>query len=350
MKRIFRFSIVLVIALIGVILACSRQKPDYIGPAYIAAPENFAVTSFTSNMSSISFIPSTSLMYSASFTNSVSWKLTITGNKSGAYHVFEGISNGFTNLQWWGEHDGAFFFKTGETVTATLSFFGTSMVSETTTLVTQAADFKTCGKFSTYGDFENASKITPANKWFAFNSPTPIPNVIQGVASAEIDRNGDTVKAPEGNQYYFIKGKGDQATFVSGIQSTASLSGITPQADNVWVNIYLYGTGDPNAGVEIEYQEADQPGDGIYSPTTDDAFVAYVTLSHIGWKLFSFKYSDLTPTLNADFGGSGNRKHEPNRLRSWDIVLVKKTDPNSPIAVYFDYPIITTGGPFKPCH
>jgi hypothetical protein len=332
------------------VVACNRKVTEYIGPAYLTAPEGFAVLDFKADSASKHFRPSTPLKYSATFTSSVSWTLTLTGNQSGAVHVLNGLSNGFTDLEWWGEHDGVMFFKTGETVTAQLSFIGTSLTATNNTLIAQAANFKTCGKFSAFGDFEITSKITGPNKWFAFNSPTPIPNVVQGVASAEVDRNGNTVKAPEGNQYYFIKGKGNQSTFVSGIQATASLSGLPADTNNVWVNMYLYGTGDPNAGVELEYQEADQPGDGIYDPEVDDAFVARITLDHIGWKLFSFKYSDLTPSLNLKFGGNGNKKREPNRIRSWDIVLVKKTDPNSPIAVYFDYPIITVGGPFKPCH
>lgn len=357
MKRLFKFSLAIVPVLIALVFACTRQKPDYIGPAYISAPEGFTVNNFNSSTSTIDFNPATSMTFSADFSNSVSWTLTLTGQTSGAVHVVKGISNGFPIIEWFGEHDEVNFFRTGENVVATLSFFGTDMKSTTPSPITiiEAPDYKVCGKFSNFGDFEDATKITNTNKWFPFSNPvTPIANVQQGVASAAVDYKGNIVPAAEGLQYYYIKGLGAQPTFVSGMQytNTATLSGLPANADDVWVNIYLYGTGDPNAGVEIEYQEADliggtQPG---YQGTDDDAFVARVTLSHMGWKLFSFRYSDLTPSLNASFGGSGNKIHEPNRLRSWDIVVVKKTDANSPIEVYFDYPIITVGGPFKPCH
>ncbi len=357
MKIIFKFSLALtVFVALAFVLACSRQNPEYLGPAYVSAPEGFAVVSpLTSSNTNPDFNPAVATTFDATFSSSVSWTLTLTGQTSGAVRTFTGISSGFTGLEWWGDHDGVFFFRKGELVTATLSFFGTSMTAEAVAPITivEAPNYQTCGKFSRYGDFEDETRITGANNWFPFSNPTtPIANVLQGVDSVAIDYNGNPVPSVEGKKYYYIKGKGAQATFVSGMQftRTSNLSGLPADANEVWVNMYIYGTGDANAGVELEYQEADFDGAPGYQGTDDDAFVARITLNHVGWKLFSFKYSDLTPSLNADFGGSGNKMHEPNRLRSWDIVVVKKTDPNSAIEVYFDYPIITVGGPFKPCH
>ncbi len=80
----------------------------------------------------------------------------------------------------------------------------------------------------------------------------------------------------------------------------------------------------------------------------DDAFVAKITLNHKGWKLFSFKYSSLLPSINAAFGGSGNKIMEPNRVTILNLVLTKKSDPDSPVELYFDHPIFTVGGPFDP--
>ena len=108
MKQIFKISIILM-----AMFACKRDKADFIGPAYIAAPEGFGVTGFTAP-SSVDFT-SASVSFNATFTSSVSWTLTITGQKSNAVHVMRGISNGFTNLVWTGKMDGVAFFKTGET-------------------------------------------------------------------------------------------------------------------------------------------------------------------------------------------------------------------------------------------
>ena len=352
MKFIIKFSFAVAAVTAFIFSACNRKSADFIGPAYIAAPEGFAVTSFTATQPSIDFTSASPELLNATFTSSVTWILTITGNESGAVHTASGISNGFTNLPWLGDSDGALFFRSGEAVTATLSFFGTEYKANTNINIVTAPDYTTCGTYATSGDFEIDSMIQHKYGWHAFNDPTPIADVVQGVGYKEVDYNGDTVRAAQGHQYYFIRGLGNQSVFVSGIQYTGALMPLLPtNADEVWVNILLYGTGDENAGVELEYQEND-PGRGApgYQGETDDAFVARITLNHKGWKMFSFRYSDLTPSLNLAFGGSGNKIHEPNRLVSFDLVLVKKTDPNKAIEVYFDYPIITVGGPFKPCH
>ncbi len=335
-------------------VACKRDKVDFLGPAFITAPQGFDVPSFTATPSPVDFT-STSVLFNATFTHSVTWKLKVTGQTSGAVQEFSGIAKEINNLAWKGTHDGTTFFRKGETVKATLSFFGTTYTSSIDVVIVKPRNFTTYGTFPLIGDFENPLLVEPqppaySPYWASFNYPTPIPNVVQGVDSVAVDYNGNLVPSVEGKQYYFIKGKGNQSVFVSGIQYFGAVNPILPATpDNIWVNMYIYGTGDPNAGVELEYQEAD--GDGTqagYQGTDDDAFTAKFTLSHTGWKLFSFKYSSLTPSLNADFGGSGNHIHEPAKLASFDLVLVKKTNPNSPIEVYFDFPIITVGGPFNP--
>ncbi len=345
MKTILKYSIVWI-----ALFSCHREKVDFLGPGYIFAPEGFHVTSFTANSSSVNFT-SSSAVFSAAFTHPVSWILTITGTQSGAVHEIRGISSGLDNVEWKGTHDQATFFRTGETVTATLSFYGTSLSSSLPITIAAAPNYTTCGTFARYGDFETPSLITPMNGWHAFNSPVPIPNVEQGIDSVAVDYTGKPVPSVQGKRYYYIKGKGNQQVFVSGVQYTGPLTPVLPaDPDQVWVNMYIYGTGDANTGVELEYQEADFDGTSPgYQGTDDDAFVAKITLDHKGWKLFSFQYSKLTPSLNADFGGSGNKIHEPDRLRSFDLILLKSSKPDSPVEVYFDYPIITVGGPFKPC-
>ena len=347
MKAVFKFSILWTIAALLLVLACKRKDVEFIGPAYISAPEGFAVTSFTATPPSVNFTSGT-VAFNATFTHTVSWTLTITGQQSGAVYQIDGISNGLTNVVWTGVHNGAAFFRTGETATATLSFFGTSLTSSTTVNITQAPDYTTCGQFPTGGDFEAPSQIIPFNAWYPFGGA----NVEMGVDSVAVDYGGNPVPSVQGEKYYFIRGLGTQQVFVSGIQyGGALLPALPDDADNVWINMYIYGTGDPNTAIELEYQEEDFDGTALgYSGTDDDAFVAKITADHKGWKLFSFQYSKLVPSLNANFGGSGNKIHEPDRLRSFDLILLKKSNPDSPVEVYFDYPIITVGGPFVPCN
>jgi hypothetical protein len=338
MKQLLKFSLILII-----MFACKRDHVDYVGPAYISAPAGFGITSFTGNPLSVDFTVD-SVSFDAVFTHPVSWKLTIVGKKSGAVHEIKGTSKSFTNLIWTGKHDGVTFFRKGEKAVATLSFFGTELTGKVIINILEVPDYRTCGKFPIAGDFESDVLIDFPN-WARFNVAE------QGVDSMAIDYNGNLVPSVQGEKYYYIKGLGSQPVFVDGIQYVGSILPVLPATpDNIWVNIFIYGTGDPNCSVDLEYQEADADGTALgYSGTDDDAFVAHITVSHKGWKLFSFKYSDLVPSANLPFGGNGNHIHEPETLQSWDLVLLKKTDPNSPIEVYFDFPIITVGGPFKPC-
>ena len=377
MKLIFKFSIILVVLVFAI--SCHREKKDFIGPGYIEAPDGFAVTSFVSSATLVNFstAPQKTITFDATFSSTVSWVLTITGQESGAVTTYTGTSNGFSGLKWKGAQTNVYFFRNGEDVTATLSFYGTRYTQTLALTIAPkgAPYFKNLGVFSKGGDFEDytighilvsdsTNPITYSNYgWSPFNFPTAIPNVNQWIASNAVDYKGNRVNPVEGLSYYYIKGLGNQSAFVSGMQyepfavppsrnqffsHIQDTLGTNASPDNIWVNIYIYGTGDPNNSVDLEYQEDDLGSSVGYNGASDDAWVAHLTLDHKGWKLFSIKYSDLVLTSNKLFGGSGNHIKEPSRLYAWDLVLIKKTNPNSPVEVYYDYPIITVGGPFKP--
>jgi hypothetical protein len=364
MKPIFKFSILLM-----VMFACHRDKVDFAGPATISAPEGFAATGFTAITAtppSVNFITD-KVLFNATFTSSVSWIITIIGQKSGAVHEIKGLSKGFNNIIWTGKNDGSILFSTGETVTATLSFYGIPLTSSTTVNITGVPNYSTCGIFAKFGDFESPPKIGSPN-WNRFMAVGSHQGVAghnangAGLDSLAIDRHGNPVQPFQGNNYYCIKGLGTQSVFVDGIQALKfqTPTPLLPADPNhVWVNMYIYGSGDANAGVDLEYQEADVSNGpppnyqgtehSGYQPAEDDAWVAHITLDHIGWKLFSFRYGSLGPSSDILHGGNGNKIQEPNKLQSFDLILLKRTDPNSPVEVYFDFPIITVGGPFTPC-
>jgi hypothetical protein len=385
MKHILRLSTFVVIALISVALACSRQNPEYIGPAYIAAPDGFNVSALTPSMTTINFTPPyENVKYNAKFSSSVSWKLTITGQTSGAVHVIEGTSANLSNVIWRGQMDGAQFFKVGEVAEATLSFYGTSLTTSANVTITGVPSYVHCGSQAPGATFDSPSGTLPATGWNGFNkAPNPkipngaystfittIVNVKQGVAvsggtgdnALQSDRNGNLVVAPEGAGYYYIKGLGDQSAYVSGIGFGTYLPTTYDQFHNylksyspndIWVNVYLYGSGDANAEAQLEFQECKKclsvttAGPMAY---TDNYWEAYVPLTHIGWKLFSFKYSELTLSTNKSNGGSGDGIQQPGNLWGYDVTLQKVSNPNSPVELFMDYPIITVGGPFKPCN
>ncbi|MFN3406042.1 MAG: hypothetical protein ACK40G_18250 [Cytophagaceae bacterium] len=330
--------------LLSGLISCKREKTDFIGPAYISAPEGFAVSNFTASPGSVNFATG-NVMFNATFTHAVTWTLTITGKTSGAVRIIQGTSDKLENVKWTGTHDGVAFFRRNEVAVGVLSFFGTNLTAESNEVtLTGLQDFTTCGFFPRFGDFESNIRANPPY-WNRFNVTD------QGVSSNAVDFNGKPVPSVQGNSYYYMRGLGNDRIFVDGIQYIGGMpAGIPEDATKVWFNIYLYGTGDPNASVNLELQEADGTGATAgYQGEEDDGFVATVNLNHTGWKLFSFKYSTLLPSQSAAFGGSGNKKHEPHNLQHIVVALLKANNPDKPVEVYFDFPIITVGGPFKPC-
>lgn len=331
---------IIVLAAVAALGSCDIEDADYIGPAVISAPEDFEVTAFAASSDSANF-DSDAVDFAATFSDPVSWTLTIEGAASGAKKSFNGLSD-VVDITWQGGHDGTYFFRQGEAVTATLSFLGTDKAETLNLDLGATADLTIGSVFPKSGNFEVDAEIDFPS-WARFNVTE------QGVDSMARDRNGSLVKPVEGKGYYYIKGIGGDPVFVDGIQYLGPWSDIPADPDSVYFNIFLYGSEDPNATLVIELQEEDE--DGIkagYQGQDDDAFVTEVNLTHKGWKMFTFRYSDLTPSVNADFGGSGNKTMEPDRMKGIVLVLLKIQDPSSEVEVFFDYPIITFGGPFNP--
>ncbi len=347
MKSIFKFSIILM-----VLFSCKREKQDVVGPGFISAPKGIVVTDFTTPDTAVNFVTDTAI-FTATFPDVVTWILTIKGETSGATQEIRGTGSSM-RAALTGTNNSITFFRAGEKVTATLSFFGTSYTTTTTLGIVKARNYASYGQFPNVGDFENPLLVEPQPPlyspfWASFNFPTPIANESQGVDSVAIDYNGNPVPSVQGKKYYFIKGLGAQSQFVSGLQYFGPLNPILPSdPSTVWVNMYIYGTGDANTAVDLEYQEDDYNGGNGYHPTVDDAWVAHLTIDHKGWKLFSIKYTDLVQSSIAGQGDHGNHILEPQKLVSFDLVLLKKSNANSPVEVYFDFPIITVGGPFDP--
>ena len=349
MKLIFKFSVLLLLVLTG----CKRDKVDSIGPGYVSVPANFEAISFTASTTTVDFTTD-SVLFNGTLSDNVTWKITITGQTSGAVREISGTSSSFSNVVWNGNHSAVYFFRPGETAVATLSFYGTDITLSIPITISKARNFSTYGKLLPWGDFENPAKINDANNWHGFNNP-PIPNESQGVDSMAIDYNGNLVSSVQGKYYYYIKGLGNQPAFVSGISFDKGpgkgmfTTPLPATPDDIWVNIYIYGTGDANAQVDVEYKESDAGGKkNGYQDTDDDSFVQHITLKHKGWQLFSFKYNQMVPSTNIGIGDRGNKLYEPEKLMIFDIVLLKKSNPDSPVELYFDFPFITVGHPFNP--
>jgi hypothetical protein len=359
MKSIFKLSMVKPIVCFSVLLAvtfaCRRDKVDVLGPAYIMAPEGFSVTGFTTSADTVDFAatsavyPDGPVLFSATFTHSVSWVLTIRGQKSGALHKIQGISNGLSNVSWSGIHDELAFFRKGENATATLSFFGTELTSSVDININTAPNYRTCGIMHRSADMEG-TVIFP--NWEIINQP----GVTLSTAADVVDYSGNLIPSIQGDRYFQIKGQNTSNNiFVGGLKYTGNYAAganslpLSTDPNEVWINIYVYGTGDVNTTLNVELQEDDAGSPVGYQATSDDAYIASIKPTHTGWKLFSFKYSTIPVSSSAPNGGSGNKIQEPALLKYVVMAVLKEAAYDAPVEVYFDYPIITIGGPFKPC-
>lgn len=324
--------------------SCKREDAEYLGPAVVYAPADFNVADFTVS-DTIANFTNGDILFNASFSSFVSWELTVVGLESKAIKSFQGKSDNITDLAWNGGNDGVFFFREGEAVSAKLIFYGTLLMPKIDLVVDKAADLSVQGSLLKAGDFELRDSTS---LWYSFEG---IPNVESKRDSIAKDYSGKRVNAVQGKSYFSIRGMGDpaQTAFVTGVEYAGLIRPkLTENAEEVWFNVYVYGSGDANMRLDIEMHEDDINTLRGYNGKMDDSFVGTVIMSHKGWKLFSFKYSDLPASVNADFGGSGNKIYEPHRIAAVAFILLKATDPTSPVEVYFDYPIFTVGGPFDP--
>ncbi len=335
-----------------IFLSCDREKLDFIGPSTISPTDGFEVQSFTASNDSVD-LENNTLLINASFNQAVTWTITITGQTSGATWSRTGLSSDITNLTWYGGHSGIQFFRTGENVTITVSFMASTIQSNLTVYIEQAHEFDELGLLPTYANFEGIDESAMVHPYWVIFPPISGYDVEQGLGSAVVSYSGEVVRPNQGDQYFYMRGLGSASDpgFVSGTQcyiADAGYPSLPSDADEVWINVYVWGSGNPNARLDMELQEDDTlsvlPS---YKGWDDDNYIATMRLNHYGWKLFSFKYADLETNIYENLGDKGNKKHEPHRLQNLVFILIKDQDQTMVSEAYFDYPIFTVGGPLN---
>ncbi|MFN8416004.1 MAG: hypothetical protein U0U66_06700 [Cytophagaceae bacterium] len=348
--------------------SCKRDYKDtgYVGTAYISASENFAIaTPFAvSEQTSVNFPLGINQEFTASFNESVSWEIRIVGKSSGATYTIKGVSSevNASNATWTGRHDGINFFESGEEVEATLVVIG----YKPTTTFAFTIDAGGQRNYTTgipnlvyvpYSNFESATLFS-----FPYQFSISPAGVYTGPTLQD-----DVINAPEGTRYCRVNGKSTAANgyFVGGVQHRSVDNPYFITWDNpseIFVNLYVRGVDNllPNSkafGVlNFEFHEDD---DGISSdcipptnnsphcPEFEDGWVYKIPINHTGWKLFSTKYSNLTPSEDAANGGSGNRVLQPNQIYRVQMGLVSNP-PFNYVEAEFDFACFTLGAPFDP--
>lgn len=332
-----KYSGLILISIIFLGVKC--DSPETLGPAYVLAPEGFKVNSYSAAAPSINFAAPATLGFNADLSHPVSWTIKLKGLTSGAVKEISGTSSSIdlSNPAWlWdGAHSGLYFFMKNEQVEASLTFLGSNVIVKDTITITGTKIFK---------------DVLVAD----FDSPTALieykdePETTFGI----IDTTGG-FKIVQGIKAYRLAGTDGppSAYFVAGMRrdfTSATAAAFPSDPDSLYFNIYVYGVGNVASKLNFGAQEDDGDGtDGVHEPASDDEFQVQISIDHVGWKLFSFKYSDMTPGANPAYGGSGNKIYQPKEITAVSFGLIS-SPPSSTVEAIFDFPILTFGAPFDP--
>jgi hypothetical protein len=349
-----------------------KNSSDLAQPTYITVPAGFKVLpgglnpDFYATNSSIAFysiLTSTAVSdtFKAKLSSKVSWKVDLLGLTSGATKRITGTSDSVSAV-WNGSNDGLYFFKKGENVEATLSFYGTELELKDTVYIAGTRFFADVNTPNGYliTNMENPYKTFPTSPsaWFNFHDPTGSAGV-PGAADEQIFNAVDTtMNSVEGYGYYLFDGIDRPATsslystfFIEGAgftQSTPILAGMSHlNPDSVFFNVYVFGFGLPNTKFQVGFDEDDNL-DGTWLSSNEDELDYIVRVDWTGWKLVSFRYTDAKfSNVDPNGGAHGNRLREPGKIVKMGFVM------NSDPALYhakcaYDFPCFTYGHSFNP--
>lgn len=391
--------------------ACKHktEKEGMIGPAYMPPSDNFKIEgdsfvisnnkpNFSRNYSS-SFVSSDLATITATFSEKVTWYLSFKGLSSSAKHKVSGLSQTI-NYTWNGISDSLYFFKKGESVEITLSFFGTDKFTVKDTLVISDV-FKYAGKMTpsayeplvingiVYHFVDDLEVPSDTN--------TKLSNISQDQADvkcATCFNQKDSDNPVQGSYSYLLSGKDDnQNTYIASM-NTDKLYGLAKRItsgtteDKLFINFYVYGDGkNPNTSMQVIAYEMDSVafsktgtreiegwpcpsfspvntgskiGDptrtlltSFNNPTTQqkasgkngnvDKWSTTIAVNWTGWKLVSVKYSDLKkPTTD---GLMGDGRKQPERLSGIAFSLDSQAGGTGLFKI--DQVTVTENAPFK---
>jgi hypothetical protein len=329
MKNTFKKSIGYAFLLLGVVFsACSKK--EILGPSIegLYGPLTVIETLKSSNANP-DFTKDKSIYFTAKFSSTVSWKLTIKGLTTGATDTLSGMSSMLdsTNAVWDGHANTLPSFEL-ENIEVLLSFRNSTDTIKTT--ITLGGKQNIFNQGIVVSNFSTSSKI--GNGW-----DKDWPAITNANTSyTQIDGNG----------YLLMSGKPWQgspitpyvnflkipAKYADGGKPTDVHYPLGSDPNKVYFNIFVYATETQDTWLKIMFLE--------------DGASRYINIrpDWTGWKLISVKYADLT------LEGTGSATGEPHKLAAVQFVLLSDAVPAESVSVSaaFDHPVFTIDTPFRP--
>lgn len=352
------------------IFSCVKRDESVFGPEYLGAPEDLEVVgnSFDiefentlledeevvdfSNSLMENYIQDT-VFFNATLSDSVTWQLTIKGEKSGAIKTLIGTGYTFNNAYWVGESENIAFFSKGEVVTITLSFigikkkivrtleFGSPRLFPDVILVTD---------FELQTDIQGIVKSTEddADGWFEYFDETGSKEGIsrgigpkigpQNIIILKPELASVPVKSIQGDGYFHIRGKDYSVMpspfFIGGFGHDAITYGL-PLTDpsNVYLNFYANPNGNRTTKLVIEL-----------SGIGGDLFTKEIGVDWDGWKLISVRLSDFSLNIG---GVIGTKEILTPQLKQMKFAIHSGNVAGNLAEINIDYVTFTVGKPFK---
>jgi len=332
MKHIFSILI-----LATVLSSCERDMSTE-GPSLFDIYGDFSVKqALDVSNRSVDFAAGETTTFTAVFSKSVNWELTITGTTSGAQKLITGFSKelDYETALWDGSTTVFPMFK--QEACSVELFIPSDSVTLTDSLAIKTV--KT-NEGLIIADFE--SGMNP--NWTVFKQSG-------GDMSFNIINNGNA----EGDFYYDMGGEVNWDWLIGMIDFPASaygnptLSDLSDNADNVYFNVLLYLPDDlPNPPIVLFQFREDDNNDGVFNDGMEDMYSVEIKDLELGWQLVSLKYSELGALVNgAPVNPNGNGIKNPNLINNISVLMLAQEGAGYS-QVYMDYLIFTENEPLKP--
>ena len=375
------FNKIALTALIGgALFSCTKQ--DNLGPEIKTATSSFQFDeSFTATSTSLHMLlTNTPVKFKANFNEEVSWTIRLEGQRSGAYWEKKGLSDVIAeeDAQWTGQSTSINHFLIGEDVGATLSILGHDSVYSVDSIevvsinefAQSPIEYRNGVKHVLIDDFDNN---------FSF-----VNNMVEGLAPDQNDVDVSFRVSEEvvlsGTQSYYMRGRDiNDNSWSGGINSATLLemykgqdstdlpvdSGVNP--DELFFNIFIYGTGKPNTTIQMKVYELDAKvgtasedvnsvmdvyrfasnDDNVYNQNVNDGYIFDIEVTWTGWKLVSVPYSDFRVSNSPTAGANGDRVKESFRIVGFGISLLSFPTSGQLTEAYIDRVTMTYGGRYQ---
>lgn len=346
-------NLFVLLAGIATLVSCKKYKEEFYGPGMGLAPDDFNASSIVVSDANPNFKIGT-VSFQSDLSATVRWKLTLTGQTSGAVKFITGLSNSInsSNAVWDGSTDTVKLFKKGETVEVKLTALGWKESISSSFTIGEVKD-----RGLVLGTFENISVNHPSRNWLDASGYYWFYSFETGEYDL-VDKLASTA-APEGSYSLFISGHdADESYYIGQVGLTAPSPGVfnlgtINNVDDVYFNFYVKGCGsdaskDYKFVVQV-FEDDDNNGTVDYN-NQEDKYTYEMSLKYDGWKFYSVKYTSFI--LDSAVLPTSDRNYTPSRIANIGFYFGAKTQAGlsatEVIKVEMDHFSITSNGPMIP--